>query len=68
MSKRSAPRLPLRWIRRILGVLYERRYATRKQIARSTRLNPASVSQAVRQLVERGVIQSNQRLASSGGR
>lgn len=56
------------WARQILAVLYERRHATRKEIAKQTRLNPASVSQTIRKLMEMGIIQFNRRLASSGGR
>jgi predicted NBD/HSP70 family sugar kinase len=44
------------WLRHILRLLYQRRTLTRTEIIESTGLNPASVSHALRYLLDRGVL------------
>lgn len=61
-------RVPEAWQRKILTVLYERRHSTRAEIVRATRLNVASVSQAIRYLLDRGVVQRSGQLRSAVGR
>ncbi|MCE5309066.1 MAG: ROK family protein [Acidobacteriales bacterium] len=56
------------WVRDILGTLYQRRTITRPEIIESTRLNPASVSHALRALLESGTILKIGELESHGGR
>jgi glucokinase len=56
------------WLRTILTALYERREVTRAQIVRSTQLNVASVSLALKHLLSRGVILRIGTLQSTGGR
>jgi len=62
------PRVSEAWLRRILAVLYERRHTTRAEIVRATRLNVASVSQAIRHLLHHGVVQRSGQLRSAVGR
>lgn len=62
------PRVSEAWLRRILAVLCERRHTTRAEIVRATRLNVASVSQAIRHLLHHGVVQRSGQLRSAVGR
>ncbi len=56
------------WFRQILGLLYQRRTATRREIVQETSLNSACVSLTIRHLVKSGVIQCIGELRSTGGR
>ena len=56
------PRVANHWLREILRVLYMRRTMTRADLIQATGLNPASVSHALRLLLQNG---SSSRLASS---
>jgi predicted NBD/HSP70 family sugar kinase len=56
------------WLRNILGLLYQRRSATRGEITQSTGLNPASVSHSLRYLTHNGTILKVGELKSDGGR
>lgn len=56
------------WLRKILVVLYEKRQTTRAEIVAATRLNVASVSQALRHLINAGVVQKQGELQSPAGR
>lgn len=49
-------------------MLYERRHCTRAETVRATRLNVASVSHAIRYLLDRGVVQRSSQLRSAAGR
>jgi glucokinase len=62
------PRVSEAWLRKILTVLYERRHSTRAEIVRATRLNVASVSQAIQRLLHQGVVQRSGQLRSAVGR
>lgn len=57
-----------RWLRKILRVLFERRRTTRGEIARSTGLNAASVSQTLRCLLRCRVVERAGRIRSAAGR
>ncbi|MDZ4799942.1 MAG: ROK family protein [Bryobacteraceae bacterium] len=56
------------WFRDVLGLLYQRRTATRKEIIHSTGLNPACVSLTIQHLLKSGTVQCVGELRSSGGR
>lgn len=56
------------WLRKILVVLYEKRQTTRAEIVAATRLNVASVSQALRHLMDSGVVLKQGELQSPAGR
>ncbi len=56
------------WFREILGLLYQRRTATRGEIIHSTGLNPACVSLTIQHLLKSGTIQRVGELRSTGGR
>jgi predicted NBD/HSP70 family sugar kinase len=56
------------WYRQVLGYLYQRRTATRREIIQATSLNPACVSLTIRRLLDGGVIQRIGDLHSTGGR
>ncbi|MCC7499134.1 MAG: ROK family transcriptional regulator [Bryobacterales bacterium] len=56
------------WLRNVLRVLYQRRNVTRAQILEATGLNPASVSLALKALLDSGVILKVGALQSNGGR
>ena len=56
------------WFRDILGLLYQRRTATRGEIIHSTGLNPACVSLTIQHLLKSGTIQCVGERRSTGGR
>ena len=56
------------WFRDILGLLYQRRTATRSEIIHGTGLNPACVSLTMQHLLKSGTIQRVGELRSTGGR
>jgi len=56
------------WLQEILRLLYKRRTATRSDIIQATGLNPASVSQALRFLLDRGTVLKVGEIQSNGGR
>jgi len=56
------------WLRDILLVLYQRRHVTRAEIIQDTGLNPASVSHALRFLLDHGTVLKVGDLESEGGR
>jgi predicted NBD/HSP70 family sugar kinase len=62
------PRVANHWLREILRVLYMRRTMTRADLIQATGLNPASVSHALRLLLQNGVILKVGELQSNGGR
>lgn len=66
-------RLPMRrvaeqWLRDILRTVFQQRSCTRADIIRATGLNAASVSHALRYLLQRGTILKVGELQSNGGR
>jgi len=56
------------WLQDVLIAVYQRPAVTRGEITRATGLNPASVSHALRFLVNNGTIQKMGALQSRGGR
>ena len=64
MEKRKVADL---WLRKTLQLLYQRRTVTRPEIIESTGLNLASVSQAMRLLLEHGTVLKMGDLHSDGG-
>jgi predicted NBD/HSP70 family sugar kinase len=56
------------WLRLVLRTLYQQRMLTRQDLLLATGLNPASVSHAVRHLLERGVVVKTGEVESKGGR
>ncbi len=62
------PRVANHWLREILRVLYTRHTMTRADLIEATGLNPASVSHALRLLLQNGAIQKIGELQSNGGR
>ena len=56
------------WRRKILSVLYGRGATTRSELVTATGLNVASVSLALRELIDFGVVRTLGKLNSSGGR
>ena len=62
------PKIANHWLREILRVLYTRRTMTRADLIQATSLNPASVSHALRLLLQNGAIQKIGGLQSNGGR
>lgn len=63
-----SPRVSEKWLRDILTVLYRTRPATRADVVAHARLNNASVSRGLQQLIEAGVIRKLGELESGGGR
>ena len=62
------PKVANQWLQEILRLLYKRRAATRGDIIEATGLNPASVSQALRLLLNRGTVLKVGEKQSNGGR
>lgn len=62
------PKVAEQWLKDVLVALYQHQAATRDEIIRTTRLNPASVSHALQYLLRTGTIQKLGLLASRGGR
>ena len=62
------PKVANQWLQDILRLLYKRRAATRSDIVEATGLNPASVSQALRLLLNRGTVLKVGEKQSKGGR
>jgi glucokinase len=56
------------WLRRILRVLFERRQASRGEIARATGLGAAGVDRALRQLIQYGLVRRLAPARSASGR
>ncbi len=61
-------RVSKRWLRDILATLYRIRPATRADVASHAKLNNASVSRGLQQLVDAGIIRKVGKLDSEGGR
>ena len=62
------PKVANQWLQEILRLLYKRRTATRTDIIQRTGLNPASVSHALRLLLNRGTVLKVGERQSNGGR
>jgi len=62
------PKVANLWLQEILRLLYKRRTATRNDIIQATDLNPASVSHALRLLLDRGTVLKIGERQSNGGR
>ncbi len=62
------PKVANQWLQDVLRLLYKRRRATRTDIIRTTGLNPASVSHALRLLLDRGTVLKIGERQSNGGR
>jgi len=60
--------VPDLWLRRILRVLFERRRASRGELARATGLDAASVEKALRQLLRCGLVRRLAPSRSTSGR
>ncbi len=56
LKRKSRIKIADEWLRQILSLLYRRRNLSRIEIVEATGLNPASVSHALRHLLERGVL------------
>ena len=67
-TMREVRKIADQWLRDILLVLYQRSNATRAEIIAATRLNPASISQALRVLLSHGTVLKVGDLESDGGR
>ena len=64
----TMPKVANQWLQEILRLLYKRRTATRTDIIQRTGLNPASVSHALRLLLNRGTVLKVGERQSNGGR
>src|SRR5438552_6422536 len=62
------PRLADSWLRAILLAFYQSRTLTRRDLYRTTGLNPASASHAIRHLTDRGIVIKTGEVRSRGGR
>ncbi len=62
------PKVANQWLQEILRLLYIRRTATRSDVIETTGLNPASVSQALRLLLDCGTVLKVGEKQSNGGR
>lgn len=62
------PKVANQWLQEILRLLYKRRTSTRTDIIQTTGLNPASVSHALRLLLDRGTVLKIGERQSNGGR
>jgi len=62
------PKIADSWLRHVLALLYQRKTATRAEIVEATRLNVASVSHTLRQLLKSGTVLRAGELHSNSGR
>ena len=62
------PKVANQWLQEILRLVYKRRAVTRTDIIQTTGLNPASVSHALRLLLDRGTVLKIGERRSNGGR
>ncbi len=55
-TRKARVKIADEWLRQVLSLLYQRRNLTRSEIIESTGVNPASVSHALRYLLNRGIL------------